>query len=416
MRKIAIAGAGQSGLHLALALLQAGYDVTLFSDKTADQIFNSAPTGGTYLFHSSLQLEDALGINAWKHRAFYSTAFDINFGTPDGAFAFGLHADLRQPGVSIDQRLKFHHWIELFQQRGGKFVVGDVDIPAVERWTQTFDLVIISTGKGPLCGLFTRDDARSTWDMVARKLVQLHITSRYDLPFKSINLGNIMEGGQIITAPFYHKSGLQCAWLLMEVIPGSILDVFDDVQGGPALLAKAKEVINRYMPWQAAAFDDVMLVDDNAFLKGSFVPVVRHPVATLANKAPILGLGDTVILNDPIVGQGGNNATKMAHHYATSILAHGDRPYDAAWMQRTFDSFWQYSQYVNQFCDIFLLPPSPHVMRIIDAARFNPSITADLVNGFNHPPDLFPWIDEPAAGTAYLERKAGAVAAPGVIL
>jgi len=55
-------------------------------------------------------------------------------------------------------------------------------------------------------------------------------------------------------------------------------------------------------------------------------------------------------------------------------------------------------------------------MRIIDVARFNPSITADLVNGFNHPPDLFPWLDEPEAGTVYLERKAEAIAGSGVIL
>lgn len=416
MRKIAIAGAGQSGLHLGLALLQAGYDVTLFSDKDADQILNSAPTGGTYLFHSSLQLEEALGIELWKEKAFYSTGFDINFGTPDGTFAFGLHADLSQPGVSIDQRLKFYHWIKLFQQRGGKFVIGDIPVSALERWTQAYDLVVVSTGKGPLCGLFTRDDTRSTWGIAARKLIQLHIATPYESPFASINLGNIMEGGQIITAPFYHKDDIQCAWLLLEVIPGGVLDVFDDVHGGPALLAKAKAIINTFMPWQAAAFEDVTLVDENAFLKGSFVPVVRNPVARLANNAAIMGLGDTVILNDPIVGQGGNNATKMAHHYATAIINHGDRPFDAGWMQQTFDGFWQYSQFVNRFCDVFLLPPSPHVMRIIDAARFDPTITADLVNGFNHPPGLFPWLDEPEAGTAYLERKARALAHTGVIL
>ncbi len=34
MRKIAIIGAGQAGLHLAISLVDAGYAVTLFSDRT----------------------------------------------------------------------------------------------------------------------------------------------------------------------------------------------------------------------------------------------------------------------------------------------------------------------------------------------------------------------------------------------
>jgi len=34
MRKIAIVGAGQSGLQLALGLLQKGYEVTVISNRT----------------------------------------------------------------------------------------------------------------------------------------------------------------------------------------------------------------------------------------------------------------------------------------------------------------------------------------------------------------------------------------------
>ena len=48
MRKIAIMGAGQSGLHLAIRLVKSGYDVTIISERSAEEIFNGSPTGATY--------------------------------------------------------------------------------------------------------------------------------------------------------------------------------------------------------------------------------------------------------------------------------------------------------------------------------------------------------------------------------
>ena len=38
MKRIAIIGAGQSGLQLGLGLLRACYEVTMFSNRTADDI------------------------------------------------------------------------------------------------------------------------------------------------------------------------------------------------------------------------------------------------------------------------------------------------------------------------------------------------------------------------------------------
>ena len=38
MRRIAIVGAGQSGLQLGLGLLDTGYDVTMITNRTADEI------------------------------------------------------------------------------------------------------------------------------------------------------------------------------------------------------------------------------------------------------------------------------------------------------------------------------------------------------------------------------------------
>jgi putative intracellular protease/amidase len=408
MRKIAIMGAGQSGLHLAIRLIRNGYQVTMVSERSAEEIFNGPPTGATYLFHDSLQLERELGLDLWKDSAYHSTGFNVNFGTPDGNYAFSINSRTSKPGASIDQRMKFYQWIKLFEKLGGQFIVSDTTPSDLLACTEQFDLVIVSSGKGPLARLFTLDDERSTHEVPARKLVQLHINNFEHVgktKFTSISLDAVMGAGEIITAPFYQKDDIQCAFLLVESIPGGPMDVFDGAVSGSELLERTKEMIRTLLPWRYEAFANAEIIADDAYLKGSFTPVVRKPVVHLNSKAAVMGLGDTVILNDPIVGQGGNNASKMANVYAQAIIRHGNVPFDAEWMNRTFEEFWEYSRHVNRFCDIFLSPPAPHVIELLGAASQNPDIASDFVNGFNHPPALFPWLDDEQAARIYMAEK-----------
>ncbi|MCF2492698.1 styrene monooxygenase/indole monooxygenase family protein [Dyadobacter chenhuakuii] len=408
MRKIAIMGAGQSGLHLAIRLLKSGYDVTIISERSAGEIFNGPPTGATYLFNDTLQLEKELGLDLWSDTAYHSTGFNINFGMPDGNLALSINSKTSKPGVSIDQRLKFYQWIKLFERNGGKFIVSDTTPSDLLACTEQFDLVVVSSGKGPLAKLFQRDEAKSTRDKPARKLLQLHINN-FEHPgktkFTSITLDAVMGAGEIITAPFYQKDDIQCSFMLVESVPGGPMDVFDDVKSGSEQLEKAKKMIREVLPWRYEAFANAEIIRDDAFLKGSFAPVVRKPVVQLNSTAAVLGIGDTVILNDPIVGQGGNNATKMANAYAKAIIARGDKPFDVAWMNQTFDDFWEYSKHVNRFCDIFLSPPSPHAFDILAAASQNSEIASDFINGFNHPPSLFPWLDDADEARKYISSK-----------
>ena len=70
MRNIAIIGSGQAGLLAAHGLINAGYRVTLYSDRTADQWLNeSRPTGTAARFHISLEYERELGLNYWERDA-----------------------------------------------------------------------------------------------------------------------------------------------------------------------------------------------------------------------------------------------------------------------------------------------------------------------------------------------------------
>ena len=68
MRRIAIVGAGQSGLQLGLGLLDTGYDVTMITNRTADEIRQGKVMSSQCMFHTALQTERDLGLNFWEEQ------------------------------------------------------------------------------------------------------------------------------------------------------------------------------------------------------------------------------------------------------------------------------------------------------------------------------------------------------------
>ena len=133
---------------------------------------------------------------------------------------------------------------------------------------------------------------------------------------------------------------------------------------------------------------------------------MRKPIAQLPSGKAAFGMADTVVLNDPITGQGSNNASKCAKIYLDAILAHGDKPYDQAWMQATFDRYWDYAQYVTGWTNALLQPPPPHVLNIMGAAQGIPALSRRIANCFNEPLDLFPWFAVPEEADKYLKSLA----------
>ena len=66
MKRIAIVGAGQSGLQLALGLLDNNYEVTLCSDRSADEIREGRVMSSQCMFDSALEIERELNLNYWE--------------------------------------------------------------------------------------------------------------------------------------------------------------------------------------------------------------------------------------------------------------------------------------------------------------------------------------------------------------
>ena len=119
-------------------------------------------------------------------------------------------------------------------------------------------------------------------------------------------------------------------------------------------------------------------------------------------------MGDAVVLNDPITGQGANNAAKCARHYLRRILDRGEKPFDEAWMEETFERFWDYAGAVVRWTNALLAPPPAHVVELLGAAEAIPSLGEAIVNGFDDPRTYEPWFFDPAAAAAFIEERRAA--------
>ena len=94
MRKVAILGGGQSGLQLALGLLQNQYEVTVISNRMPEQILSGRVSSSQFMFHDSLQNERNLGINFWESECPVTEGIAFTIPGPDKTKALFWEAKL----------------------------------------------------------------------------------------------------------------------------------------------------------------------------------------------------------------------------------------------------------------------------------------------------------------------------------
>lgn len=409
MRKITIIGGGQSGLMVALGLLKNGYQVRVVQNRTADDIANGRIMSSQCMFGDSVQAERDLGIDFWTEYCppVEGIAFTVPHPEQPGEKVIDWVGRLDRHAYAVDQRVKFPGWLAEFERLGGRLVIKEAGISDMEMYAREDDLVIVASGKGEIGRMFERDAEKSPYDTPQRALALTYVTGMVPRAEHSAVNFNLIPGvGEYFVFPGLTTTG-PCHMMVFEGVPGGPMDCWQDIRTPEQHLAKSREILNTFLPWEAARCHDIQLSDDNGILAGRFAPTVRKPVATLPSGAKVLGLGDAVCLNDPITGQGSNNAAKAARVYLSRIVDHGGRPFDAAWMQGTFDAYWDYAQWVVGWTNAMLAPPPPHVLEIMGNAGALPKLAHRMANGFDDPRDFFPWFADPQAAQAYLtELKA----------
>jgi hypothetical protein len=259
--------------------------------------------------------------------------------------------------------------------------------------------------------MFARDADRSTFSEPQRALAVVYVHGLRPRPeFQDIghvNINLIPGVGELFIIPALTRTG-RCDILFFEGIPGGPLDAFSGVRSGEEQLKRTLDLMQQFTPWEYERARDAELTDWGGYLSGRYAPVVRRPAGRLPGGGITLGMADVVVANDPITGQGSNNAAHCASIYQKAILDHGSKPFDEDFMQQAFDAYWDYVQWVTTWTNAFLLPPPPHVLEVLGAAQENEQIRTRFANGFNNPRDFFDWFMDPDKAHAFIAEVTGA--------
>lgn len=411
MRKITIVGAGQAGLMVGVALVRKGYDVTIVSNRTPEEIRNGRVTSSQAMQTSSLILEEELGLRFWKDIHPTWDGGEMNVLNPaDGSIdltfskPFGPQNGLSGVVVeSIDQRVKMPAWMYRFEELGGKIVYEDAGIESLERYYIESDLVLVAAGKGEIGKLFERDDEKSTFDKPVRGLGVAYVKGM--APRKTRDHGVFQRGlhwnglpgvGEYFSGNALTTSG-ECRIMVFEAVPGGPMDILDTRDGPEKFLKNCVDILEKFFPHEAERCQNLELTDDLGILSGRFPPTIRKPVGKLPFGGLVLGIADCVCLNDPLTGQGSGNAAKSAKIVYEAILDHGYEAFDQPWMQSTFDQFWKTAEPIVDMTNAFLGEPTPAMKQLLAAANERQDIADLLFSGLDNGSRVSRYLSDEAA-------------------
>jgi flavin reductase (DIM6/NTAB) family NADH-FMN oxidoreductase RutF/2-polyprenyl-6-methoxyphenol hydroxylase-like FAD-dependent oxidoreductase len=400
---IAIVGAGPAGTTLALGLLQEGWPVTLVSGRSAEEIRSGPVMSSQVTFESALEVETALGVTRLLPPSPPLRRMEYDVRRLDGSTAAFTVALDRAPH-SVDLRIKIPALLEEIERLGGKVVVRNATVEDLEDLAATHDLVVVSTGRGGLAGLFQDDAERSPYSSPQRSVALTYLRDVAPADGPALRYHAVEGVGECFTCPALSVEGA-CDIYVVEGVPGGPLDCWADVTSDTEHLARLRDVLARHFPSEVGRVRDAELTDAHAVLRGAITPVVRRPVGALPSGAHVLGMADVVVLNDPLTSQGSNNAIKSASFYLEAITAH-DGDFDAGWMQRTFDHFWRgWARWATAWTNSWLQPALPHQKQVVAAAVEHPGVAAEIVAGFDDPMRFVPWWFDAAAAAGFLREQ-----------
>ena len=404
MRNITIVGSGPAGLMAAHGLLDAGYHVTVVSDRTADQWRNEVrPTGTAATHHSTREVLRRRGLARYEDVAPEFEGFELMFARKRNRVTTRLNGRIANPGNAIDLRLLCSDWLDEFVAKGGAFEAMKVGVAQLEEFAAQSDLVLLAAGKAQdFADVLTRNPERSVYDKPQRRLAMLNLVNgmEFDLPYRPVRFNAFAEWGEYFWVPYYSAKGGASWSLVIEARPGSPLDRFvGKTRTTQEVLDAARDLIAEVAPSEHAFIKDAQMTDDLGWLCGAFPPTVREPVGTLPSGRHVMPIGDMVMAMDPIGGLGMNNTLQYTDLVIDRIVERGERPYDADWMRAGFEHHYErYGRHAYAFNNALLEPITFTMLQVLLAAGPSSDLSEAFFRVFNAPQDVYPQlIANPAA-------------------
>lgn len=402
MTSIAIVGSGVSGLHLGLFLQQRDVPVTIYTDKTPEQIASGRLLNTVAHHHHTLERERALGVDHWDADEYgYVCHQHAITGLPEPV---RFRGDFDHPSSVIDYRLYLPRLMEDFQQRGGEIVIGPIDATAAERLGERHDLVVIAGGRG-LGGMFAPRADKSPYDRPQRRLsAGIYHGVEYSNP-KGVGVHLSLGQGELLELPITSSEGFATA-LLFENIPGGDLEVLADIryEDDPAEFNRVVlEKLREHYPMCFERVDHASfeLQGPTDLLQGALTPVVREDYVRLSSGRYALAMGDAHCVVDPVNGQGANSASYSAWVIGHAILE--DYAFDERFCRRVARERESFVTGVSDWTNM-ILNPEPHVVELLGAMAQSKPLCDAYTQNFNHPDRQWDALASPERTAAFIAR------------
>jgi len=399
MGRIAIAGAGISGLTLALRLQREGVTTTLYTERTPERIRAGRLLNLVARFEPTLARERELGVNHWDFPDFamYSAHVEV-VGTP-----LAFRGDLEHPARFVDFRIYLARLLEDYAERGGHVVVDATPVGRAFADAAGYDLVVVAGGR-ELNGVFPRDPARSPCESPQRVLCAG--TFRGTAFPEPLGLSfNISPGvGEVFQSPVFSFDG-RVSGVLFEGVPGGPFErlagmSYDD---DPSRFeAEILELFRVHAPSIYGRVDQAEfgLTRPVDLLQGAITPTVRRAWLRHESGTYAVAVGDAWVVNDPLTGQGANLGSHCAWVLADAILA--DDTYDELFCRNVEARMWDMAGPVTEWSNAFLQPPPDHVLELLGAATADKAVADALVGGFADPQAMWRRLATPERAAAFL--------------
>src|SRR6185295_15072565 len=228
-RRIAIVGSGLSGLLAAHGLLRAGFEVNLYSERSADQwLDESRPTGGAARFELALAHGRELGLAHWEAVAPKPRGIHLTFCPTLGNRLVTMEGQFATYCQAVDLRLQSHRWMNDLARAGGRVMIEKLDPDRLDAIAAQHDLVLVAAGRGPLAELFPRNPERSVYTAPQRKLAMVIVSGLSPtidgVPFLPVKFNLFAQYGEVFFLPYYHRDRGATWCILWEAKAGGRMD------------------------------------------------------------------------------------------------------------------------------------------------------------------------------------------------